>query len=107
MGAIITIAINIIFIPKYSYLASAWAHVACYGTMIIGSYLISRKYYPIEYEKGKILFYIVLAVIIVLLANKINYDSLVKEIGFNTLFIFGFIVIVEYMDKAVSVFIKR
>ncbi len=107
LGAIITIAINIIFIPKYSYLASAWAHVACYGTMIIGSYLISRKYYPIEYEKGKILFYIVIAVIIVLLANNINYGSLIKELGFNTLLILGFIVLVEYMDKAVSVFLKR
>lgn len=107
MGAIITIAINVIFIPKYSYLASAWAHVACYGAMIIGSYLISRKHYPINYEKGKIVTYIALAVIIVLVVNNIEYSSLAKELLFNTLFIIGFIIIAEYRDKSLTVFLKR
>jgi O-antigen/teichoic acid export membrane protein len=33
-GAVITVMINVIFIPAYSYMASAWAHVASYGVMI-------------------------------------------------------------------------
>jgi O-antigen/teichoic acid export membrane protein len=107
MGATITVAINIIFIPKYSYLASAWAHVACYGSMIIGSYLLSRKYYPINYEKGKIFVYMAAAVLIVLIVNSINYKSLAGELGFNTLFILAFIIFSEYMDGSVSVFIKK
>ncbi len=107
MGAIVTIAINIIFIPKYSYLASAWAHVACYGTMIAGSYLLSRKYYQIPYEKARIIMYLVIAVLIVVLANYINYSSLSRELGFNTLFILGFVFVAEYSDKAISVFFRR
>jgi len=107
MGAIITIAINVIFIPKYSYLASAWAHVACYGAMIVGSYLLSRKHYPIEYENGRIVTYLLMAIIIVLVANNINYNSLLQELGLNTLFIVGFIAVAEYMDNTVSVFFRR
>ncbi len=107
MGAAITIAINVIFVPKYSYLASAWAHIACYGSMIIGSYLLSRKYYPINYEKGKIFVYILVAVIIVLAAGNINYGNISLELGINTLFILSFVALSEYLDKAISVFFRR
>jgi len=30
-GALITVMINVLFIPAYGYMASAWAHIASYG----------------------------------------------------------------------------
>ncbi len=106
MGAVITILINLIFVPRYSYLASAWAHVACYGAMIVGSYLLSRKHYPIDYELLRITGYIALAIAIVLLAIKLDYNSLSQELFFNTLYIVGFIAVAEYFDSSVSIFFK-
>jgi hypothetical protein len=97
----------VVFVPRFSYLASAWAHVACYSTMIVGSYLLSRKHYPIDYEKGKIILYILLALLMVLVVNRINYGSLAQEIGFNSLFILAFILLAEYLDKSISIFLKR
>ena len=53
-GAFITIVLNLIFIPQYGYWASAWATLACYGSMMIVSYFLGQKYYPVPYEVGKL-----------------------------------------------------
>ena len=58
-GAIITVLINIIFIPKYGYMASAWATLIAYGSMTLISYYYGKKHYSIPYEVNKILFYII------------------------------------------------
>jgi O-antigen/teichoic acid export membrane protein len=58
MGALITVIINALFIPRYGYVASAWAHLICYTTMVIVSYTWSRKHYAIPYQTGRILAYI-------------------------------------------------
>jgi len=66
LGALITILVNVLFIPRYGYVASAWAHLICYSTMVVISYLWSRKHYAIPYRTGRILAYIALAVFIYL-----------------------------------------
>ena len=106
LGALITIVINVLFIPGFGYRASAWAHVACYGVMVIGSYLLSRKHYPINYETGKILSYIAIAVLIVIIASKINYGSIISEIGINTFLLILFIAFTEIRDKSITQFFK-
>lgn len=54
VGAILTIALNWIFIPKYSYMASAWASLIAYATMMVLSYVWGQKNYPIPYNLKKI-----------------------------------------------------
>ena len=66
LGALITVVVNVLFIPRYGYVASAWAHLFCYSTMVIVSYLWSRKHYAIPYRVGRILAYIIAAVVIYL-----------------------------------------
>ena len=58
VGAVLTIAINVVFIPEYGYTASAWATLAAYGTMMVLSYLLGKRYYPIPYNMRKIAFYL-------------------------------------------------
>ncbi len=62
IGAVVTVIVNVVFVPVYGYMAAAWAHVACYLSMVLVSYMVGQKYYPIKYETGKIFMYIVLAV---------------------------------------------
>ncbi|WP_445386310.1 lipopolysaccharide biosynthesis protein [Robiginitalea sp. IMCC44478] len=62
VGAALTIAINFMFIPLYGYQASAWATLAAYGTMMLLSYALGRKYYPIPYNLRKISFYMGLSI---------------------------------------------
>ncbi|WP_395076649.1 polysaccharide biosynthesis C-terminal domain-containing protein [Flavobacterium sp.] len=53
-GAIITLALNWILIPKFSYYGSAIATIAAYGSMMFMSYYLGQKKYPIPYEINKI-----------------------------------------------------
>jgi O-antigen/teichoic acid export membrane protein len=61
-GAIITIVLNILLIPKYHYLGAAIATFCCYLFMMIISYMLGQKYYPIPYARKKLIAYIVLVV---------------------------------------------
>ena len=54
VGALITLAINLIFIETYSYKASAVATLSAYAIMMLLSYYFGRKYYPIPYNLKKI-----------------------------------------------------
>ena len=60
IGCIVLIAINIIFIPEYGYMACAWAGVAGYGTSMVLSYIVGQKKYPINYPLKDIFCYVVL-----------------------------------------------
>jgi len=106
-GAIITIAVNVVFVPKHGYIASAWAHIACYGTMVLGSYFLGRKYYSIPYETGKILIYIFCAIALVMVAGRINYGSIIIELAVNTLLIGMFITVLQRRENAVSIFFNE
>lgn len=68
IGAILTIGINWIFIPQYSYLASAWASLIAYATMMVLSYFWGQKNYPIPYNLKKNVTYIGASILIVFLS---------------------------------------
>ncbi len=62
IGAAITLFLNYLFIPKYSYAACAWTTFFCYGTMMVISYIWGQKEYPIPYAWKKLVAYMVIAV---------------------------------------------
>jgi len=68
IGAIITIVFNVLFIPKYNYMASAWVSFAAYTAMMIMSYIWGQKNYPIPYNLKKNLVYIIISVVFVYLS---------------------------------------
>ena len=53
-GLAVTIVVNIIFMPKYSYWAAAFGHLASYIIMFIISAALGAKYYPIPYRWGRL-----------------------------------------------------
>jgi len=58
----ITIAFNWVMIPKIGFIASAWATLAAYGGMMIISYQLGKKHYPVPYDLKKIGLYLALAI---------------------------------------------
>ncbi|ASU36042.1 lipopolysaccharide biosynthesis protein [Mucilaginibacter xinganensis] len=68
VGAILTIVLNLIFIPDYGYMASAWISLTAYATMMILSYLWGQKNYPIPYNLKKNISYIIISVVFVYLS---------------------------------------
>ncbi len=99
-GAGITVLINALFIPRFGYEASAWAHLICYSVMVILSYSWSRKHYVIPYRTGRILVYMAIALTIYV-NNKLFLQNLefLKELwGALFLLLFGVIVFIGERD---------
>lgn len=59
-GLAVTAVVNVVFMPKYSYWASAFGHLASYLVMLVISVLLGAKYYPIPYSWGRILVFFLL-----------------------------------------------
>jgi len=53
-GLLVTTVVNVTFMPRYSYWASAWGHLASYLVMFIISAWLGAKYYPIPYNWKRI-----------------------------------------------------
>lgn len=102
MGAGITVVINYFFIPKYGYMACAWATFACYGSMMLVAYLWGQKEYPIPYPVKKFLSYISVCLVL----YSIHYLFRQLDIGLLVTAVFGtillgiFIALVLWAEKA-------
>ena len=93
IGALITISMNFALIPIYGYLGAAWATLICYGAMMIMSYWIGQKFYPIPYHVKNNLLFIVGAVV-VWLVSKYSLEllpiSISAKINSSTGIVFAF-----------------
>ncbi len=63
VGAIITLVLNYILIEKFSYYGSAIATICAYGSMLILSYYLGRKRYPIPYDTTRIFAYLGISIL--------------------------------------------
>jgi len=107
IGAIITILINVIFIPVFGYMASAWAHIASYGSMIIMSFIFAEKHYKVNYDIKKLLPYFIMALAMVFFRQYFKYPNLVSELLINTVFIILFIGYAQYRDRMLTIFFGK
>jgi O-antigen/teichoic acid export membrane protein len=107
IGAVITILINVIFIPVYGYMASAWAHVASYGSMIIMSFIFAEKRYKVNYGMKQFIPYFVIAISMVSFGRFFNYPGLAAELIINTVLMLIFIGYAQLKDNILSVFLSR
>lgn len=88
VGAAITLIINFGFIPKFGYMACAWATLASYGTMMVISYILGQKYYPIKYNLRSIFVFTFLALGFYALSTLYSdMESSVLKLIFNNMFL--------------------
>jgi len=107
IGALTTVLINVIFIPGYGYLASAWAHIASYGSMIVLSFVFAEKRYKVSYNMKQYIPYFVIAVAMVAFSKYFKYSGIGAELFINSVFMLFFIGFAQYRDKLVTVFFSR
>lgn len=61
-AAVVTLGLNFLLIPYISYMGSAIATLAAYGSMMVLSYLYGRKYYNVPYEVKRLSAYLIMAI---------------------------------------------
>ena len=99
LGCVVLIAIDVLFIPRYSYMACAWAGFAAYGVCMVTSYFFGQKYYPINYPLRDIAFYVVLAVALFAAMTWGNaHLGTWLSLGVNTLLLGLYLAVVVWKD---------
>jgi O-antigen/teichoic acid export membrane protein len=94
-GAVITLVVNIVFVPRYSYMACAWATLAAFAGMMVLSYWLGQKFFPIRYNLRAITVYAVIAFSLYFISFLFDsLESHIVRLVLNNLLIviFGWIV---------------
>ncbi len=104
IGCAVLIAVNVIFVPQYGYIACAWAGFAGYGTAMLLSYFVGQKYYPIAYPLKSIGVYVLITAIFfaVMQAAKVYVPSLPLRLLINTACIVLFVAHTVHYDFPLS-----
>lgn len=86
IGCVVLIAVNVIFVPQYGYMACAWAGFAGYGTAMILSYFVGQKYYPINYPLKSIGVYVAITLLffVVMHLAEVYVPNMALRLAINT-----------------------
>ena len=98
-GAAITVLLNIYLIPRLGYVGSAWATLSCYALMMIISYFLGQKYYPIKYNLTRIFIYLGAAFVLFLFSRMVNLQYLPVKLLIHTVLLFAFLGLVYFIEK--------
>jgi O-antigen/teichoic acid export membrane protein len=103
IGAMVLIVIDILLIPKFSYMACAWAGFAAYSTSMLLSYFIGQRYYPIAYPIRQMSQYVILTIFLFVgMQYASNMLPLWATLIVNTLLIAVFAVYLVKKDFPLS-----
>ncbi len=112
IGSVLTLAGNIILIPVFEemypgegYFGAAIVTFACYFLMVVISYVLGQKYYPVQYPLKRIGFYMVLAVVLVLINNYLDMGSGLSKYLVNTLLLLLYLGVVYILERPKKVII--
>lgn len=98
IGFVVILGINIIFIPRISYMACAWASFIGNGLIMLLSYFIGQKHYPIRYDLKTIGLYTVMAVSFYAVSQLIPIANEYLHMLFNTVLLFLFLTVMVKRD---------
>lgn len=97
-GCTILILMNVFLIPKYGYIACAWAGFTGYGVAMLLSYFVGQKKYPIQYDLKAIGMYVLLAAVLYLAAEYVPIDNIYLCMAYRTVLLILFIAYVVKRD---------
>ena len=104
IGCAVLLIVNVLFVPKYGFMACAWGGFAGYGVAMVISYVVGQKYYPIDYPLKDIFNYVFLAALItaMMFFGKSHNDSTWVNILINTGWIISFVAFIIKQDLPLS-----
>ena len=104
IGCAVLLIVNVLFVPKYGFMACAWGGFAGYAVAMVISYVVGQKYYPIDYPLKDILNYVFLAALItaMMFFGRSHNDSTWVNILINTGWIISFVAFIIKQDLPLS-----
>jgi O-antigen/teichoic acid export membrane protein len=98
LGLGVNLLINVLFMPAYGMMAAAWGYLLSYLVMVVFSYYLSRKYYPIPYNWKLIAIYFFAGIVLYLVSKAFAPPWLWLKYIINTLYIALFMLFVLRLE---------
>ena len=103
IGCAVLIVVNVVFIPRYGYMACAWAGFAGYGVSMLLSYIVGQRKYPISYPLRSIGVYVALAALFTAVMMLLPHTMpKLARIAVNTVLLAAFVGHIVYHDFPLS-----
>ncbi|WP_321347902.1 polysaccharide biosynthesis C-terminal domain-containing protein [uncultured Draconibacterium sp.] len=94
IGATITLVLNLALVPVMGYMGSAFAVFVCFLVMLVISYFLGQKHFPVPYDLKRIGSYFLAAMVIVGIAQFTLDLQVILKYSINLVLALAFIVLV-------------
>ena len=101
-GCVVLVAVNVLLVPRYGYMACAWGGFAGYGVAMLLSYFVGQKKYPIRYDLRSIGLYVLLAAVLYVAGEYVPLDNVAARLAWRTLLLLLFVGFVVKRDLPLS-----
>jgi O-antigen/teichoic acid export membrane protein len=99
IAAVLTIVLNLLLIPRFGFLGSAWVTLLVYGFLAVANYIWGQKYYPVPYNLKKIGVLLLVSVGFYFLSSSINPILNINRWILNPLWLIVFSLGLFVIDK--------
>ena len=101
LGCALTVAMIVLLAPRYGFMACAWASVVANGAVMVASYFLGQRYYPVRYQLAKLLGYSLLCMALYALElglTQLLPESVYLRLGLNSVLLLVFVLVVGYYE---------
>jgi len=98
-GALLTITLNMIYIPRYGYIACAWATLIVYFIQMVLSYILGQRHYPIPYNLKKFFLYLGITLGIYFFAREFQFEDQVINLVYRNSLLLILILFLFWNEK--------
>ena len=107
-GCAVLIAVNVLFVPRYGYMACAWGGFAGYATAMTLSYIVGQRKNPIHYPMGSICVYVAITALFFAVIQWSNaHLPTVAALALNTVVLLMFVGHILYHDLPLDGILRR
>lgn len=97
-GAVVTIVLNLWWVPVMGYMGAAWATLVCYAAMAAASYLLGRRYYPVPYRVRRAFGYIGLGLLLYFVNAQLLANTSVPALVSGSILLAVYLVVAYAAD---------
>jgi O-antigen/teichoic acid export membrane protein len=107
LGAIITVILNIVFIPIYGYFACAWIHLLSNFVMLLMTYYFGQKFYRIDYDLGRIALYVGMGLLLFIIGYFIQTKNGLINVAIGIIIVFIYLLICNKKERLTNIFLNK
>lgn len=101
IGSVVTVLLNLWWIPVLGYVGSAWATLVTYSFMTLLSYLFGQRYFTVSYHLSLIVLYLSVTLVLFFSSGWLQLWLPINKYITNTFLFLGFLSFLLFVERTV------